>query len=261
MDMVRDDEHCPHLENAVGWALYALEPEEEHTVRAHLATCSLCGETVREVEQVTALLAASTSQHEPPLELRSRLLTAIQHASTPSTTTPVRPPVSLDAARRRHQPRTAGLLAAAAAVVVVLGGATTVLGVQLSNVHAQQQAQAAGDAMVRSIVGDPVAKRAVLTNAAGKPAAMLVTSPAGAVVMPLSLSPNATNQSYVAWGLVDGAGPQGLVAFDVPAGSVGPVLVNWPATARGLTRFAISLEPGRVVPAKPSNVIASGSDA
>ncbi|MFC0436939.1 anti-sigma factor domain-containing protein [Kutzneria buriramensis] len=259
MDAVRDDGHCPQLENTVGWALYALEPQDEHAIRAHLPTCPVCQETVRATEQVGALLAAAVPGDSPPPELRERVLAAIQDAPRPSVT--ATPPVSLDAARRQRRRPTRVLLAAAAVVLVALGGATTVLGVQLGNVHAQQRAQAAGDALVRSVVADPAAKRAVLTNAGGKPAALLVTSPSGAVVMPLGMAPNAANQTYVAWGLVDGSGPKGLAAFDVPAGSVGPVLVNWPASARGLTRFAISLEPGRSVPVTPSDVIASGSDA
>ena len=77
----------------------------------------------------------------------------------------------------------------------MLGGATTVLGVQVSHLTGQQQAQAAGEAMVQSIVGSPSAARAVLTNSAGKPAAMLITSPAGAVVVPLGLTPNAATRA------------------------------------------------------------------
>jgi hypothetical protein len=64
----------------------------------------------------------------------------------------------------------------------------------------------------------------------------------------------------VAWGLRP-SGPTALASFDVTAGSLGPMMVSWPASERDLTRFAISLEPGRTLPVKPSNVIASGSDA
>ncbi|MFC0546195.1 anti-sigma factor [Kutzneria chonburiensis] len=257
MDVIRDDGHCPQLEDTVGWALYALEPEEEDAVRTHLLTCPVCRETVRATEQVGALLATTVPYDEPPPGLRSRLIAAIQDAPRLSV---VSPPAPIHVVRRRRHGPTRGLLAAAAAVVVALGGATAVLGVQVSNLTSEQQAQAAGDAAIRSVVGDPAAKRAVLTNAAGKPAAMLITSAAGAVVVPLALSPNAANQRYVAWGLVD-SGPEALAAFDVPAGGIGPMVINWPSTAGALTRFAISLEPGRTMPAKPSNVIASGADA
>ncbi|MFI9387932.1 anti-sigma factor domain-containing protein [Kutzneria sp. NPDC052558] len=239
MDAVR----CPHKENAVGWALYALGPTEEHAVRQHLATCVECRRTVRETERVGALLAEAVPRHEPPPALRARLLAEISGAVPIHT-----------AARRRHRGR--ALLAAAAAVVVVLGGATTVLGIQVSQLHAQVSA----DAMVQSIVGDPAARRAVLTNAGGKPAAMLIAGPQGTVVVPLGLAPNAANQHYVAWGLED-SGPAALTAFDVPAGSLAPIVVSWPASARALTRFAISLEPGRSMPAKPTDVVASGASA
>jgi hypothetical protein len=251
--VISDDGYCPQLENTVGWALYALEPEEERVLRAHLPGCPLCRETMRSTEQVAALVGAAAAQYEPSPALRRRLLAAIQE--TPRPLLP--PPVDLSVHRARR--RTRGLLAAAAAVVAVLGGATTVLGVQVSHLTSQQQAQAAGEAMVRSVVGDPAAKRAVLTNSAGRPVAMIVTSPSGAVVVPLGLTPNVANQTYVAWGLLP-SGPTALASFDVPADSDGPVLVNWPATAAGLTRFAISVEPGRIMPTTPTNVIASGSD-
>jgi hypothetical protein len=63
----------------------------------------------------------------------------------------------------------------------------------------------------------------------------------------------------VAWGLHEDTGPSALASFDVPADSVRPVVVNVPASIQDLTRFAISLEPGRVLPQKPTAVIASGS--
>jgi hypothetical protein len=195
MDAVHDDGHCPRLENTVGWALYALEPDEEHAVRAHLRTCNVCRDTVRATEQVGALLATAVPQDGPLPELRDRLLAAIQDAPRPSTVPDVTQPVPLDAARRTRRWRGRGLLAAAAVIVVALAGATTVLGVQVSQLTSQQQAQAAGDAMVRSIVGDPNAKRAVLTNAAGAPAAMLITGRAGAVMVPLGMAPNARTNS------------------------------------------------------------------
>jgi hypothetical protein len=256
MDAVRDDGHCPQLENAVGWALYAVEPAEEQAIRAHLPACPECRETVRYAEESGALLGTAVPQYLPPPDLRHRLLAAIHDAPRVSVTDDYRPPVSLDAVRQRRRSRV--LLAAAAVVVVALGGATTVLGMQVGQLTGQQQARAAGDAMVRAVVEDPTAKRAVLTNAAGKPIAMLVTGPAGAVVVPLGLAPTGADEQYVAWGLRP-SGPTPLATFDVTAGSVGPLLVNWPSSAHDLTRFALSREPGHTMPSTPTNVIASGS--
>lgn len=257
MDLDLGAGQCPHLENAVGWALYALEPAEEHTIRLHLPTCPPCRAAVRETEQVSAALGAAVVQHEPRPGSRERLLAAIQHAPRVSLQ-PLPPPVPIDSARRTRPARGRRLLVAAAAVVVALGAATIVLGVQVDHLSSQQRAQAAGEALVQSIVGDPAAKRAVLTNAAGKPAAMLITSSVGAVVVPLGLPTNAASQQYVAWGLQE-SGPVALASFDVPVGGVGPIVVNLPSLARDLNRFAISLEPGRIMPAKPTTVIASGA--
>ena len=256
MDAVRDDGHCPQLANAVGHALYALEPEDEHAVRTHLPTCPVCQDAVRATEQAAARIGASVQQHEPPPALRQRLLAAIDTAPRLMIVPVVEPPIDL--AARRHSRRTRGLVAAAAAAALVLGGATAVLGVQVGHLTGQQQAQAAADSAVRAITESPAAKRAVLTNAAGKTAAILVTSSSGAVVIPLGLAPNAASQQYVAWGLPP-TGPQALTSFDVTAGDVGPKLLSWPKSAGDQSRFAISLEPGRTLPATPTDVIASGS--
>ena len=59
----------------------------------------------------------------------------------------------------------------------------------------------------------------------------------------------------MAWSLQD-AGPTALTSFDEPADSVAPIGVSWPPSARELT-----LEPGRVALAKPTNVIACGAAA
>jgi hypothetical protein len=77
-------------------------------------------------------------------------------------------------------------------------------------------------------------------------------------VVPTQLPSNrVADQTYVLWGLA-GETPIGLAAFDVSGN--GPRLHPVPsATQTGkFTAYAISLEPGRRVPAVPTDVVASG---
>ena len=46
---------CSQRELAVGWALHALEPEEEARVAAHLPQCPECRERVAQTERTAAL--------------------------------------------------------------------------------------------------------------------------------------------------------------------------------------------------------------
>ena len=50
----RKTEWCDQEELAVGWAMHALEPDEEAQLRAHLPECATCRRTVRNTEEVTA---------------------------------------------------------------------------------------------------------------------------------------------------------------------------------------------------------------
>lgn len=242
-----DVRRCPHGANAVGQALSALEPAEEIALREHLPHCSACRGALRDAEDVVGLLGTIPVQHQPPQALRHRLLAEIDYApqavqpSTPDTPSAVAP-------RRRSR----ALLAAAAAIVIALGVSTTVLGIQVAN-RAQVQAEPA-------VLHDPAARKILLADGTGHAVAQLVAGKAGTVVIPLSLPPNGPSRTYVFWGVVDGK-PQALTTFDVTLGSAGPQPLRWPVIADVLSRFAISLEPGRTMPTAPTDVVATGAIA
>ncbi|OMQ15866.1 anti-sigma factor, partial [Modestobacter sp. VKM Ac-2676] len=52
------DDHRAWDELAVGWALHALEPEDEDRFAAHLPGCAHCARTVADTQQVMGTLAA-----------------------------------------------------------------------------------------------------------------------------------------------------------------------------------------------------------
>ena len=256
---------CPNEELAVGWALHALEPDDEHVLRTHLPVCPVCQEIVRSTEEVTALLGASVPLEEPPARLRERVLR--QAARTPqepferlpftigsSLVDQPNAPIRIVDHRR---PRGRGLLIAAAAAVVVLTGVAGALGWQVQHLNGEQRAQAAQQSQILSVLSDPNLHRAVLSSSDGQQAAVLLSTPNGADVLPVGLKPNDTSsQIYVVWGFTPANVPVALSSFDV-TGS-GAQALTWSADAAQHTKFAISLEPGRSMPSAPTTVVAAG---
>jgi hypothetical protein len=88
---------CSLNEQAVGWALHALEPDEEMAVLLHLQQCASCQAAVRDAEDVLADLGASVEQIEPPPSLREALLE--RAADTPQRAPLLRPRTSPETVR------------------------------------------------------------------------------------------------------------------------------------------------------------------
>ncbi|MGY1650419.1 anti-sigma factor domain-containing protein [Geodermatophilus sp. SYSU D01119] len=74
----RHDDHEEFDELAVGWALHALEPEDEARFAPHLAGCTRCARTVAETSEVMAALAGDLPPAEPSEGLRDRLREAVE---------------------------------------------------------------------------------------------------------------------------------------------------------------------------------------
>ncbi|WP_448613052.1 anti-sigma factor domain-containing protein [Modestobacter sp. URMC 112] len=72
------DDHEAFDELAVGWALHALEPEDEAAFTEHLASCRRCALTVAETSEVMAALAADLPPAEPSPALRDRIRSAVE---------------------------------------------------------------------------------------------------------------------------------------------------------------------------------------
>ncbi len=72
------DAHEPFDELAVGWALHALEPEDEALFAIHLPGCPRCARTVAETTEVMGALAADLPPAEPSEGLRERLRAAVE---------------------------------------------------------------------------------------------------------------------------------------------------------------------------------------
>lgn len=279
-----------HPELAVAWVLHSLEPDEDAAFGDHLGDCPACLEIVAETEEVAALMGTAPAPATPPASLRARILEEAglpDDAASPGVSDgtsqasdvspaprsidpgPVDPgsgdPGSADGVvvpmRRRWVRRaTAGIaVAAAAALVVVIGGLVNA-NRDLADERdaAAAQAEQSGrvvqvlDAATRS--GTP---HAVLATPEGGFVGLVVERGRGPELLASGLAPNDADHTYVLWGL-EGETPVGLGTFDM-SGS-GPVTTSVPSTSAGnrFAGFAVSYEPGRTVPATPTQVVASG---
>lgn len=155
---------------------------------------------------------------------------------------------SINGGRRR-------MAAISLAVVAVLGfGGIAVYTVQIQQQHDSQvaQTQALADLLIQW--GQPGTVHATLQTGAGQPVAAVLAGPTGPTVVTavLPASPRDTS-TYVLWGInSNGAHPLGT--FDVAPDTAAHSLTG----STEYSAYAISLEPGRIMPASPTTVVASG---
>jgi hypothetical protein len=267
---------CPMNPEAVAWALHALEPDEELAVRAHLPGCSSCRAIVRDTEQIVGALGTQVEQVEPPARLRGDILAAATRS--PQVHTDPRPPDLAEAALRTggegsarggrparagRRPRMTGrrrLVAAAVAAVAVLGvGGLGVYTAQVQQQRDSQIAQAQSLADLVTQLDRPGSTHATLSTSGGEAVAAVVTTPTDRTVVTAGLPPNDHDATiYVLWGL--GAGdPRPLGTFDVAAPEAGLHDMGAVTGQPAFAQYAISLEPGRAMPAAPTVVVASGA--
>ncbi|HWO69098.1 MAG TPA: anti-sigma factor [Umezawaea sp.] len=266
----RKTEWCDQEELAVGWAMHALEPDEEARLRSHLPECETCRLTVRNTEAVTAAIGSSVDQIDPPARLRSRLMEAIEHTpqEQPSPVVAKVPdrqevaePISLDSRRSVKAKRTRVLLAAAAVILVAV--VTGVVGTQIGSLSNQVEAQKSRTDQLEHtfrLATDPVTRKVVLRTPDGTPMAVLFSGDDDAAVIPEGMPANDLgSQTYVVWG-TSGNGPVALATFDVRPGAQ-DIMLAWNKDAYAHKGFAISLEQGKVAPPTPSAVLAAGQAA
>ncbi|WP_369254463.1 anti-sigma factor domain-containing protein [Geodermatophilus amargosae] len=292
----RHDDHEPYDELAVGWALHALEPEDEALFGAHLPSCPRCTRTVAETSEVMAALAGDLPQAQPGEGLRDRLRAAVEQTEQlpppagvelPAGTTADLPSGATAASGRRRRtdvpaatgfpgyaPPQAGppvpeertawrrvlpnaLVAAAVAAILALGTWNVVLG---SARDEAQEVAAEQQRVVEALLQPGRATIApVQRDGDGERVATVVAREAQLEVVTHGLQVNDSSTSvYVVWGMADDA-PVALGTFDVVSPQTDLRTVGSASTGLdGYVGYAISIEPGRQAPSEPSDVVASG---
>jgi anti-sigma-K factor RskA len=252
-------------ELAVGWALHALEPEDDARFARHLPTCERCARTVAETSEVMAAMAHDLPAAEPSPQLRDRLRAAVEGTEQlPPRTAAAAPAPAPRPERAQPSPHRAqtrrtllprALVAAAVAAVVGLGVWVAALDRARddlrSTVAAQEQAVAEllrpGNATIAPLTAD---ERQVAT--------VVVRDGAVQVVADGLPRNDTSSETYVLWGL--GAGdPVALGAFDVERTQIEVHTVGSGGTGPdGFPEYGISIEPGRQAPSAPTEVVATG---
>jgi anti-sigma-K factor RskA len=271
----RAGDHDAFDELAVGWALHALEPEDEATFARHLPDCPRCARTVAETTDVMAAMAQDLPPAEPSEDLRDRLRAAVESTeparrpaperpaarpappplrpADPPPLRPADPPAGAPGWRRRLP-----VALAAAAVAALVALVTWNVSLEAARHRAQARA-AAEDQIVRSLMTPGQATVAPVSDADGHSVATVVARQGQAQVVTWGLSENDRRAStYVLWGMQGGT-PMALGTFDVVSRDMDLRTVGGERTGPDrYTAYGISLEPGRQAPPAPGRIVATG---
>lgn len=269
--------HGEWLEMAVGYAFDALEPAETEQFLAHLAGCEQCRTTVAEASATMADVAFAVPSVTPPPSLRQSILDAAAATPAPPAAEtgdvdvrrePVAPTAPLRDRSRAAAPGGAsarrpgrthrshgwswttaqrlGVAAAVTLLAVIAAGVWTLVARTPQRSIAEQCAQVACPTAQLTDNGRAVARVMVLADKV--------------YVQPVALPPNQPQRNeYVLWR----NGPSNTMVvvggFDVTQQGAGATEVGTLSVpVADVHLLAISKEPGRTPPPKPSTPIASG---
>ncbi|HVF03757.1 MAG TPA: anti-sigma factor [Frankiaceae bacterium] len=260
--------HAAWDELAAGYAVNALEPEEEHAFVGHLRGCDRCRDTLAELEQVTGQLAYAAEPATPPAELGRRILdaAAAERPAVFGKTPPMIAAVGSDRAPRQRRPGRvwqptfrAATLATAAAVLVVLGlgGWNFVL---RGDSRAKEIALERRDKAL-TCLASPEGRRFVMSSPGGQRATSCLSDGRAYLVVDRLEANDRDSSVYVLWWL-DGQGqPKPVERFDVAAAGTAVYELPIEASEGDVAAMAVSLEQGRALPKVPSRVVLSGEAA
>jgi hypothetical protein len=255
-------DHGRFDELAVGWALHALEPEDEAEFGRHLPGCARCAETVAETTEVMRAMASDLPPAEPSEALRARLHAAVEateqvHRPGVPTVSVGPAPVVPGAVPSPRRSRVLALSLVAAALATVLG-----LGVWTFNLNSDRQELQATVAEQREVVDAllmPGRATVAPLGTDGRPVATVVARDDQLQVVTHGLAVNdSADTTYVVWGL-GGVAPQAIGTFDVEGSQIALRTVGSGQTGLDdFARYGISIEPGREAPSAPTEVVATG---
>jgi anti-sigma-K factor RskA len=177
-------------ELTAGYALDALDPDEQAQYEAHLATCEPCRDELQGFWQVSASLARAAGGPQPPAALRSRILE--QARSERPNVVPL---------RRRFTLPVLLPAAVAAAAVIAIGIWAVGLSRELDDARGEL-----------AVLGDPNAQ--VFETAKGE--ANLVVTPSGeAALVVRRMAPAPAGKDYQIWVFENGV-PKSAGLFERP---------------------------------------------
>ncbi|MEP6697509.1 MAG: anti-sigma factor [Pseudonocardiales bacterium] len=258
---------------AVGWALHALEPDEEHAFADHLSTCQRCKAAVHQSEEALGELAYDVPLVDPPPQLLDRIRLATGATDMPSARFRISSPAAADEPEKTGEPSRsrvaevtllrrlrrnswAPLTMAAAAVLIALLSWNVVLHDQAG--HARRVA-AQRQAVIAKLTDSST--KVALQDGAGKIIGYVLQRGTGVDVVSDGLAPNnRATTTYVLWAVQEsGKPPQAVGTFDVVRKDLDVRTVAGHAPLSDFSAFAVSRELGRTSPDRPSQVVATGA--
>jgi anti-sigma-K factor RskA len=252
------------------YVLGMLSDAERQRFEVHLATCADCAREVEELGLVTAALPYAVPQHDPPRELRARVL---QQAAAEAQLR------SIDPVRARRSSRPTWLAAAAAIVAVSLGlynnmslrqrirdleGRLREANARVAEAQADLQiatAAASRANQLASILEAPDVRRIDLAGQKGAPGAAgrAFWSPSrGLVFTAANLPPIGPGRQYQLWVIPPGGSPISAGLLDLQSGGVATALVD-SKIAASVQTVAVTEEPAGGVPQPTGALVIAGT--
>lgn len=213
--------------NAASYVLGALPEAEHEAFVLHLASCAACREEVASLQAVVASLATGVPQHEPPAQLRKRIVSAVYEDTRQAQASEagvVRP----DTVRRRWR----------RALVLAPLCLALALTVALAVVLVTGTGSSGGSRLIHAQVSAPGARAAVLVS--GSHAQLTLTN------MPQS----GPGRVYELW--IERTGPPAPTATLFTVTSSGSARVGIPGSITGVNEVLVTSEPlgGSQVPTR-----------
>lgn len=257
--------HEVYAELAAGYALSALEPQDEQLFVAHLAGCASCERELRVHQETLAQLAYAPSAAEPPPALLEGIRDGVRASGRQARfdLPIVAEPLTLVGAptrrttARRSLPSSRMLLAAAAAMAMVLGLGAYANGVRLD--RDAEQARTARLAVAVQDLGADGTRSVPLSDGDGRVLAVALVHGADMSVLLDGLPANAPGTTYVLWGRA-GVELRAVGAFSVSGRGLDVVRgLHMPGDTSRLSELIMTRERGMRAPAQPgAPVLASG---
>lgn len=264
---------------AAGYALHALEPQDEQRLAVHLLSCQSCARLVADTAALGAAFAGFLEPEPPAAGLRERILAAavaeprpipLPADSAPGASAERSFPTAQSAAgppRRPggaapHRSRVRRMPLRGRVAVGVLAAAVGIgVAVPVTLAVSDSGKRSNPNTVLAQLLLEPHAREVTLRGSAPAALARAVLTDNGVYLLADGLPVNDRTRSiYVLWAAKTPGAPTAVATFDVRNGSpVQLTATKLPFRMADISQLAVSYEPGRKAPARPSDVVLSGS--